>query len=185
MFRIATALLLLPLSLTAQAQSLQPHVHGAAQLQVVLEQQTLQISLNSPGANLLGFEHAPQTPAEKTAQAQLEERMRDPAVIIRLPAAADCMLSQVEMRAHYEHQVGGMPADHDHEHEHDHEQEEPNEHSDLSFDYRFICASPEALKTAELSVFESFPGLQTLRAEVIGETQSLQELSAANPVLKF
>ena len=43
----------------------QAHVHGEATLHVVVEGNTVEIELQSPAMNLLGFEHSPETQQQK------------------------------------------------------------------------------------------------------------------------
>src|SRR5690606_12673416 len=45
----------------AQAHDNKAHVHGSAVLQVVMDGETVELALQSPLNNLLGFEHAPRT----------------------------------------------------------------------------------------------------------------------------
>lgn len=58
--------------------SLGKHEHGVAQLNVALDGKTLELELDSPAMNLVGFEHAASTDADKAAvakaRAQLENR---------------------------------------------------------------------------------------------------------------
>ncbi|KEA63382.1 putative zinc-binding protein [Marinobacterium lacunae] len=190
----STALILAALSGSASAQdSLAPHVHGAAELQVVLDGQLLSFSLQSPAYNLVGFEHAPKTEEEKALLAELDTTMRSPSNWIKLPDAAGCALDHAEVGQHEEMTLNDHDDDHSHDHEHEHEHEHENggnaqhmdEHMDLSFDYRFTCRSPQAIKSATVTLFERYPALESIEAQIINETQSIQTLSADNPQIRF
>ena len=61
----ALALLGTPL---AQAHDNKAHVHGSAVLQVVMDGETVELALQSPLDNLVGFEHAPRTESQKKAR---------------------------------------------------------------------------------------------------------------------
>lgn len=50
--------------------SLGKHEHGVAQLNVALDGKTLELELDSPAMNLVGFEHAASTDADKAAVAK-------------------------------------------------------------------------------------------------------------------
>lgn len=165
----------------AAQDSLSPHVHGEARLQVVLDQQELVINLSSPAFNLLGFEHAPQTSEQQALVEKLDKNMREPAFWIELPTAAKCSLSQVTLGQHVERSGHGEP----HEHEHEHDEAAHSEHRDLAYEYRFLCAEPDEFEQARVTLFRHFPALTSLHAEVIGKTQSLQELNAGNPTLRM
>lgn len=179
-----TAALLGMLTTGVQAQpALAPHVHGEAMLEVVLEGQALNITLHSPAINLVGFEHPAATEQEKAGLQALESSMHAPEYWIELPSSADCALSRVEIGQHHEASLDG---DEDHEHEHEESAGAPtDEHMDLSFDYRFLCASPENLDSARILLFDRYPALTALTAQVITRTQSVQELNANNADLKF
>jgi len=179
------AMLLALVATGAQAQTaLEPHVHGEARLDVVLEGQALTLTLHSPAFNLLGFEHPAHTEQEKAALQALESAMRVPAHWIELPAAADCALSRVEIGQRHELTLEGHEQHEENEHEEDAHQVH-DEHMDLNFDYRFLCAAPENLDRAQLTLFSRYPALESLEAQVITQTQSVQELNANNPYLQF
>ncbi len=182
------AKLLLPLLVAASGnalaqESLAPHVHGEALLQVVMDGQELVINLNSPAFNLLGFEHEPQNSEEQALVENLDTNMRDPQFWLELPTAANCSLSRVELGQHVETTMPGEADDHDHDHEHEHAGH--SEHRDLAYEYHFLCADPDQFEQAQVKLFDHFPALTSLHAEVIGKRQSLQELSASNPILQM
>ncbi|MBR9883136.1 MAG: DUF2796 domain-containing protein [Oceanospirillales bacterium] len=186
----ATALILAALSGSASAQdSLAPHVHGAAELQVVLDGQLLSLSLQSPAYNLVGFEHAPKTEEEKAMLAELDTTMRSPSNWIKLPDAAGCALDHAEVGQHEEMTLNDHDDEHSHDHDHDHENgsnaEHMDEHMDLSFDYRLTCRSPQAIESATVTLFERYPALESIEAQIISETQSIQTLGADNPQIRF
>ena len=57
------------------------HEHGVAVLRVVSEGATLMIEFVSPLDNLVGFEHAPRTDAQRTALRAAQARLRDAAAL--------------------------------------------------------------------------------------------------------
>ena len=79
------------------------HQHGAASLQVSLDGRALQISLEGPSDNLLGFEHAPQNEAEKQAVTRAEQEsayslLRERGLIrigLDVPAGAEFAIDSV------------------------------------------------------------------------------------------
>jgi hypothetical protein len=74
------------------------HQHGAASLQVSLEEDVLQIALEGPADNLLGFEHAPRNEAQRKMVERAEQQLKQPArVDVKLPAAGSGeMHSEIE-----------------------------------------------------------------------------------------
>ena len=71
----------------AQAAPQQAHVHGAAKIGVVVQGDTVSITLESPLESLIGFEHRPKTPAQQAAATALQARMRGGTDLFRFDAA--------------------------------------------------------------------------------------------------
>lgn len=153
----------LALGVSAGASAQHAHEHGVAELRVALEGSTLLVEFDSPLANLVGFEHAATSAADKAALVQLEQTLRAPERLLGLPAEAGCTLREVELELpgsddhdHHGHQ-------HDHGHKHDHHDDD---HADAYAAWEFACQrAPAAL---EVSVIEAFPAIRVLRAETAG-----------------
>ncbi|MDX5364404.1 MAG: DUF2796 domain-containing protein [Pseudazoarcus pumilus] len=153
----------LAMSMASGASAQHAHEHGVAELRVALEGSTLLVEFESPLANLVGFEHAARSEAEKAALAGLEKTLRAPAGLFALPAAAGCALKEVEL------ELPGVEDDHHHhghDHKHDHKHAHHDDHADAYVAWEFACKSaPEAL---DLTVIEAFPAIHVLRVETAG-----------------
>ena len=114
------------------ANTLDAHVHGESQLQLALENNTLQIQLRAPGADVVGFEYAPTSDADKQAVAQALALLEQPANVMLLPAAAECRL--VEAHSHLsgddEHDEHHHDEHHQDDHQYDHQYDHHDEHHD-------------------------------------------------------
>jgi len=71
-------------------RSAESHVHGGAILSIVSERNKIAIEFETPIYNLLGFEYAPQTPAEKARVQDVEKTLAAPASLIRFNKEAKC-----------------------------------------------------------------------------------------------
>ncbi|WP_070887141.1 DUF2796 domain-containing protein [Pseudomonas sp. D1-3] len=191
---LALPFALLPLA-AAQAHddhehgSLGKHEHGVATLNVALEGSTLEIELQSPAMNIVGFEHAATSDADKKTVTAARALLEKPLALFSLPAAAGCSLSENEVRSPL---FGHAEADHDHDHDHDHDEhadgdDHHHEHSDIDADYSFTCKQPGELKTLDLSAFyKQFPATQKINVQLIGPSgQQGVESTPANPRLTF
>ena len=101
-----------------------PHEHGHGTLDVAVEGEDLVIELRMPGVNVVGFEHAPGTDAEREAVRQALARFRDPAAVLVPSPDAECESERVE--ATLEIMGHGDSRDHDEHHDdegHDHAQD--------------------------------------------------------------
>lgn len=78
------------------------HEHGALKLDVAIEGNKLTIAMEAPLDNLLGFERAPRTDAERKAAAEVLARLRSPIqgkALFSADAAAQCTLSKADVQA--------------------------------------------------------------------------------------
>jgi len=79
------------LLLSASVPAHEAHVHGVGQLDVALDGNTLSLHLDSPLANLVGFEHAANSAKDKQAVRAMSADLRARRQIVRHPSpAATC-----------------------------------------------------------------------------------------------
>ncbi|MEM9604797.1 MAG: DUF2796 domain-containing protein, partial [Pseudomonadota bacterium] len=123
----------------AETKALDPHVHGIATLQLVQEGSELAITLDSPAASLIGFEHAPETDAQMAAVEQLREKLESFSGAFLINAAAGCavtesdvaMLAQMDHDDHHDDKHGDEHHEDEHHDEHKHgEEHHEDEHHD-------------------------------------------------------
>ena len=136
----------------AQAAPQQAHVHGAAKIGVVVQGDTVSITLESPLESLIGFEHRPKTPAQQAAATALQARMRGGTDLFRFDAGASCSLVKADAEsAIFQPAPAGAAAE---------------AHNDLDASFEFRCASPERLTQLDVGLFAAYPRLQRLEVEV-------------------
>lgn len=160
-----------------QHDSLGAHEHGVASLNAALDGQVLELQLQSPAMNLVGFEHAANSAADKAKVAAVRAELEQPVVLFAL-ASGGCKATQVELQS-------PLFADQDHAHHHEHKHE--GEHSDIQAHYRFNCANDNELKQLDLSeVFKRFPATEKIQVQLVGPSgQQGAELTPAQPRLSF
>ena len=187
---LALPFALLPLAAAFAANepehgSLGAHEHGVGRLNAALDGQTLELELESPAMNLVGFEHAATSDADKAKVAAVRTKLENPLVLFNLPKAAGCKVATQELESPL---FGDKPdADDDHDeavkdgHEHHHD------HSEIHARYQFSCAAPGALKTLDLSnIFNTFPATQKIQVQLISASgQPGAEVTAKAASLKF
>lgn len=131
------------------------HVHGRIQLGVALEGQQLVVDIDTPLDSLLGFEHAPRTPAQKTLAADWATRLRAGTGLLRPNPEARCTLEGAELEA----PVLGLGPD---------AVSQPGPtggHADLEGHWTFRCEQPSALRTIELGFFDASPHARTIEVQ--------------------
>ena len=165
--------------------SLSAHEHGVGRLNAALDGQTLELELESPAMNLVGFEHSATTDADKAKVAAARAKLENPLALFNLPKAAGCKVATQELESPL---FGDKPdADDDHDeadkdgHEHHHE------HSEIQAHYQFSCSAPGALKTLDLAnIFNTFPATQKIQVQLISPSgQQGVEVTAKAAALKF
>ncbi|WP_253207036.1 DUF2796 domain-containing protein [Verticiella alkaliphila] len=135
------------------------HEHGVSRLDAVLEGKTLELSLMGPAHNFVGFEHAPETDADRASIAKAQAQLKDGAALFGLPAAAGCKLEDTDIDVDH-------GADKEAAHDHAHEHEDDHDHRDYSAEYRFSCQDPKALSAIDVGVFKAFPQTTEIRFQL-------------------
>ncbi|MDP3083437.1 MAG: DUF2796 domain-containing protein [Rubrivivax sp.] len=133
------------------------HEHGAVKLGVAIEGNKLTIAMEAPLDNLLGFERAPRTDAERKAAADVLARLRSPdkgTPLFVMDPAAGCTLDKAEVQAPVL-EPGAKPAAKD-------------EHADLDASYEFTCAKPGELRTLDIGLFDAYKRIQRINVQVAG-----------------
>ena len=173
------------------------HAHGHGQLNIALEGNELHIELDSPAANIVGFEYAARTDQERRQVNEAMHELQQPESLFVTEADAGCHSIHVNVdadliagKSHAGHQEQDHDKDHHKEghgkeahHDEDHHKET---HSDVSVQYVFRCAHTGNLKSIYVKLFERFPNTETLKVQFIGESgQKAVTLKKASPVFRL
>jgi hypothetical protein len=149
--------------------------------------------LESPAANIVGFEHRPQTDAERRAATDAEARLADSA-LLEPAAAAGCLAGHGSATATMlagtdddGHDDDGHDDDgHDDDADHDRHGDDGEAHSEYLATWSYRCDDPAALSTIRVHLFTAFPGIGTIDVQwSTAGGQGAAELSADDPVIRF
>jgi len=177
-----------------ETRSADSHAHGDASLAMVLENSLMTIEFDTPLYNILGFEHAAETAAQKAAVTKAETVLSNGGALFAFNGEAGCVImdaaKSVDMGLEDHDDDHDEDEDH-HDHDEDHHDEDDDEHEgdghddethkDLIVQYEFQCANPKALQSVTVNLFESFNNLTELELVYLGpNTQKQAELSASN-----
>ena len=167
--------------------SLGAHEHGVGRLNAVLDGKTLELELESPAMNLVGFEHVATSDADKAKVAAARAQLEQPLALFNLPKAAGCVVENQEL----ESPLFGDKPDADDDHDEDAKDEDGHEHhhdhSEIHAHYQFTCATPAALKSLDLAnIFTRFPATRKIQVQLIGPGgQQGVEVTDKAAALKF
>lgn len=170
------------------------HEHGAAKLMIAVEGDQLQIELDTPGFNLFGFEHAPQTQEEKDLVASVRAQLAQGSTLFVGLSAMSCQQTAWSMTMEDEHEDHDEDhhADHDddevhdtdHDEEHDHDHEES--HQDWLASWQFSCSGLNKMNSLQVKLFDYLEHLEDLDvAYLLADTQGAVELSPENNWIRW
>lgn len=147
------------------------HVHGAANLALALDGETISVELESPLYTLVGFEHAPETAAQIKVFETAEAALSQPGTLLQFNPEAGCTANPIKG-------VTLMPDDapknHD-EHGHDHDAEDDSDyaHKDALLTYSFTCLNPVQLRWLDTRLFDVFDNLAKIDLVYLGPSQQI------------
>ena len=193
----------LSLSTTAMAEEYRQHdahEHGHVEFNIAQDGKDLLVEITAPGADVVGFEHAPENAEQEQQLKQAVAKLEDTSSLFTINSQAECDIADV----HVEHTLGGAHdeheghdhdehhdehKDHDHsdhdEHEHhdhdnhehedhdDHEGHDHNEqssHGEFSAQYRFNCEKVSDLSTIKAAWFNQFPNTESVSVNLFTDT---------------
>lgn len=147
---ILAALLAAPL---AQAQAQHAHVHGVLKLDVAVDGRTLTIAIDSPLDNVVGFERAPRSDAEKKTVAEAVAQLRAADRLFVIDPAAGCKLDQIDLDAPA---LGlGQP-----------NADAPSGHADLEGTFSFQCNDATKARFIDVGFFKAFRNTRQIDVQI-------------------
>ena len=147
------ALMGLSMGVAACAQG-RPHVHGAAEIDIVIEAAQVTVQLQTPLDALVGFERAPRTEAEKKSANQAVATLKAADRLFTFTPTAGCKSTSVELSS----AALGLG--------HPDPSEAHAEHADLDGTYVFQCAATARLSEVDVALFGAFARLNNIKVEV-------------------
>lgn len=174
MSRHALTSLLMCLSFSAP---LHAEVHSHGQGQVLIAQQNNQwvIELILPAADVLGFEHAPETQQQKNTIKQFKALTKSPENFVSLQPSCELVSKDLTLPSekHDEH--------HGHGHENKHEKES---HGDVQLSIEYRCLSQ--LEGITFPILKAYQSLATLSVEWITDNgQGATKVTSSNTGISF
>ena len=149
------------------------HEHGVAELNLAVDGNTVIIELESPAANIVGFEHKPHNQTQRDQVKQAIKHLEAAEEMFQFSLAANCKLDEAEVETELAEQDH-----HSHGHHH-HENIDEDSHSEFSMNYSFTCQSIDQLKSVDIKLFSHFDGMEEIKAQVITpHRQGLSHLTA-------
>lgn len=150
--RIVVATLLVCMGLCEARAAGHAHVHGVAKLDIAVEATRLTVQLQSPLDNLLGFERAPRTDAERKQADAAVAKLMAADTMLRIDPAAQCSLANVDL-ASSALKLGKPDPE-----------EEKGGHADIDGSFEFNCVDAAKAAYVDVGLFE-FSHLQRVEVQ--------------------
>ncbi|MEO7386543.1 MAG: DUF2796 domain-containing protein [Gammaproteobacteria bacterium] len=122
------------------------HKHGSSDLRIAVDGADMTIDLDGPAGNILGFEHVPATPGEKSALAKALDTLRSGDNLFLTPPVAACRMVSAAVSP----PVFGT-----------------GDHADLRASWSFHCGSPPSLQWVEAQLMAVFPDVVKLTTAMV------------------
>lgn len=180
--------------IAAETRSHGAHVHGVGTLDIAFEGGDIQMELEAPGADIVGFEYEATDPEDRKAIDAAIAMLARPLALFEVSDAAGCQVEQAQV-SHASLEGDGHAHDDDHSNEDDHAHEDKHDHDDHAHEvkaghaafratYRLVCADVAAIDTIEFRYFEQFEGAEKLQVQLVSErTASAHDVTRDAPML--
>ncbi|EJS4059223.1 TPA: DUF2796 domain-containing protein [Vibrio parahaemolyticus] len=174
------------------------HVHGHVEFNIAQDGSDLLLEITAPGADVVGFEHAPENAEQEKTLQHAIATLEDSNALFAINPQAQCEIEEV----HVEHSLGGQHEEHEHhdheghdhdehahhdhdKHDHDshegHDHSEHSDHGEFTVQYRFHCAQVGELSHIQTDWFNQFPSTESVNVNLFTDTtQSATSLTKSN-----
>ena len=168
----ATALLFATTALAAE----EAHEHGVSVLNIAIEGNEIAFELESPGADIVGFEHEAKSHDDIEAIEAAVAALKEPLLLFSTPEAAGCSVAEIEIEApetdHDEEHDEDQNHDDDHAHDDDHDHDEET-HSEFHAEFTYACLDRGKITEIDVAFFERFPNAERLNVQMVSSNGSL------------
>ncbi|MAW34205.1 MAG: hypothetical protein CMK56_07325 [Proteobacteria bacterium] len=166
------------------------HLHGYAEANVVIDGNSLEFNLDSPSANIVGFEYEASTQSEIDTVKAAEKTLKNTKKMFSFKGTS-CQAKKVlvDVSALLDKKTDAAHnTEHDHhdEHHHDEHGDDGEVHSDVEANYQFVCKDGSKLKSIALVLLNSFPAIETLKVDWVKDgKQGSVKLSGKSNEVEF
>lgn len=160
-------------ALAEEKRQLTTHEHGVGELNIAVDGATVAIELVAPGADIVGFEYAAETEADRATVDAAVATLARPLDLFVFPAAAECTVTQASAKLendeeHKEHADEGSHDDpDDHAEDDSHEDHAEEGHGEFHAEYTLNCAAPDALTEITFAYFDAFENALELEVQIL------------------
>lgn len=157
------------------------HVHGEAELFIVVVEQQIMIEMESPADNIVGFEHAPQTQEQKDRVASSLKTLNEYQHLVELTTKAGCTQTEASVESPFD--THKKHDDHHHGHNHHHDE---SGHSAFFIRYTLNCQNTGSIEQLEVTAFKHFKGFEKITVNWVNNNQQgSQRTTPSSPAVSL
>ena len=188
---LATTTILTAPAFAEESRHLDSHEHGVGELNIAFDGAQIALELHAPGADIVGFEYAAETPKDRAAVDAAVATLAAPLNLFALPASAGCSVVQASagLESEDDHEEHGEE-DHGEEGHEDHGEEGHEDHADeaghteFHAEYLLSCADVSKVTEIAFDYFDAFPGAKEVEVQLISDAGAKSfEVERDAPVL--
>ncbi|WCE29431.1 zinc uptake protein ZrgA [Vibrio sp. SCSIO 43137] len=183
------------------------HVHGHVEFNIAQDGNELLVEIAAPGADIVGFEHAPENEAQHELIEKAEKSLMQADKVLLLSSAAGCSTEHVSVKntleedEHHDEHDHEKHDDHDKHDEHNHDKHDDHKdhdheshehegegegHGEFTIEYHFECSDIAKLNRIKTNWFKLFPNSEEVEVNLLTDTaQNAFELNKNKTVIKF
>ncbi|MDH5920515.1 DUF2796 domain-containing protein [Vibrio splendidus] len=178
-------------------RSHEAHVHGKVEVNIAQDGQELLVEVTAPGADVVGFEHAPETAEQKKVFEQAIAQLNKPEELfgfnnasctLKFKSVTNTLEDDHDDHAGHDHAEGEHDDHEGHDHaEHDHDDHEGHDHSEgghgeFTVEYHYQCSDIEKLDTVNTQWFSKFSNTKSMTVNLLTDSAQIQEVLNADRI---
>ena len=140
------------------------HVHGISNLTIAFENNILQIQLDTPLKDLVGFEGKPNTKTQKEDLKNASETLKNWRNIFTFKSGS-CIKKNISVSSEHNNDDHSKKHKKHHSHKHKNHIVENDIHSELKVFYEFNCSNFNKFSFIKVRLFEKFTRIQKVNAQ--------------------
>ncbi|MCW4445589.1 DUF2796 domain-containing protein [Vibrio splendidus] len=173
-------------------RSHEAHVHGKVEVNIAQDGQELLVEVTAPGADVVGFEHAPETAEQKKVFEQAIAQLNKPEELfgfnnasctLKFKSVTNTLEDDHDDHEGHDHAEG----EHDDHEGHDHADHEGHDHSEgghgeFTVEYHYQCSDIEKLDTVNTQWFSKFSNTKSMTVNLLTDSAQIQEVLNADRI---
>jgi len=161
------------------------HLHGLVEMTLAIEGNIVELNLESPAANIVGFEHLASTPEQHVSVNHAKTILDSPQQLLTfIGTRCESTTQQVDFAAvlkpvetHHKEEARSEHPEHIDKNHEDHEDHQT--HSEISARYRFHCDKGTKLTAINVHLFDLFPRIKTVHAAWVSDSNQASAVLTA------